>query len=213
MANLCLVDEEEVAYQEDPKASDHDLQFYLVGTCLMDIVVHFPSPQNTMRLLLIVLMCFEAILRLRILMPHISIWFPRVHEAQGAFVQSRQIFNNVLVTYEIIQILKSMKWGKKGNFALKLNICKAYNKVEWDFLAVMMLRLRFHADWVALMMRYVASVTYTIGINGGYSGSFVPSMGLSQGDPLNPYLFLLCAKGLSMILVNAQEENFLRVFV
>ncbi|KAK5772425.1 hypothetical protein PVK06_048714 [Gossypium arboreum] len=60
------------------------------------------------------------------------------------------------------------------------------------------------------MIRCVAFVTYTMGINGGCSDSFVLSMSLSQGDPLSPFLFLLCVEGLSMILVVAQKENLIR---
>ncbi|MBA0573394.1 hypothetical protein Golob_000670 [Gossypium lobatum] len=48
LANLHLAGEEEDAFQEDPKETDHHLQFCLVGTCLTNSVVHFPSLQNTM---------------------------------------------------------------------------------------------------------------------------------------------------------------------
>ncbi|KAH1122315.1 hypothetical protein J1N35_005475 [Gossypium stocksii] len=68
----------------------------------------------------------------------------------------------------------------------------------------------FHQDWVVLVMRYVYSVTYTVGINEHISESFVPFRGLRQGNPLSPYLFLLCTEGLSHLLHEAKAKNMLR---
>ncbi|MBA0824001.1 hypothetical protein Goarm_020691, partial [Gossypium armourianum] len=62
------------------------------------------------------------------------------YEAQGAFIPRRHISDNVLISYEVLHSLKMKKKNRKGNFALKLDISKAYDHVEWDFLAGMMLR-------------------------------------------------------------------------
>lgn len=80
---------------------------------------------------------------------------------------------------------------------------KTYNRVERDFLARMILKLGFHADWMTLVMRCVAFVTYIVGINGYCNNSFMPSRGLQQRNPLNPFLFLLCAEGLLASLIVA----------
>lgn len=63
---------------------------------------------------------------------------------------------------------------------------------------------------MTLVMRCIVSVTYIVGINGGRSTRFVPSRGLRQGDPLNPYLFFICAKCLSTLLVEAQEKQLIK---
>ena len=63
-----------------------------------------------------------------------------------------------------------------------------------------MRRLGFHEKWIELMMMCVSMVLYSILINGEPKGKIVPSRGLRQGDPISPYLFLLCAKGLSAML-------------
>lgn len=84
-----------------------------------------------------------------------------IHENQGAFIQGRHISNNVLIAYEVLHTLKNRQVRKKGNFALKLDMSKAYDRMEWDFLVGTLLSLGFHRDWMTLVMRCVASVSYT----------------------------------------------------
>lgn len=104
-----------------------------------------------------------------------------IDEAQEAFISSRQVFDNVLIAYKILHSLMMMKKGIKGNFALKLNMSKAYDRVEWDFLASIMSRLGFHIDWMTLVMRCVCSVTYMVGINNSISEKFFPLEVLGKG--------------------------------
>ena len=72
-----------------------------------------------------------------------------------------------------------------------------------------MLRMGVTADWVALIMECVRSVKYQVHFNNSLPDFFVPSRGLRQGDPLSPYLFLLCAEGLSSLLIHEEEMGTL----
>ena len=105
----------------------------------------------------------------------------------------------MLIAYECIHYLKRKK-GKTAACAVKLDMAKAYDRVEWEYLRRIMLKLDFHGDFVHRIMRCVSSVSFSIKINGNLSQPFRPSRGIRQGDPISPYLFLLCSEGLSCLL-------------
>ena len=95
--------------------------------------------------------------------------------------------------------------GKKGSLAMKLDISKAYDRVERDFLKGIMIRLGFPQVWIERVMCYVSTPSFSVCINGKAYGRISPSRGLRQGDPLSPYLFLLCAEGFSVLLARSER--------
>lgn len=139
--------------------------------------------------------------RLKIILPDL------ISPSQSAFVPERMITDNVLLAYELTYHLKNKRQGAVGVAAIKLDICKAYDRVEWSFLQQMMLKMGFNHQWVDLIMKCISIVNYKIKVNGEYTESIIPQRGLRQGKPLSPYLFLLCAEGLSALLQRAEKDK------
>ena len=123
---------------------------------------------------------------------------------------SRSITNNVLTAFETMHCIDQKRKGKEALVAVKLDISKAYDQVEWSYLEATLRKMGFHEKWIALMMMCVRMVSYSVLINGEPKGMIVPSRGLRQRDPISPYLFLLCTEGLSAMLKKEENEGYIK---
>ncbi|KAK2646619.1 hypothetical protein Ddye_021814 [Dipteronia dyeriana] len=102
--------------------------------------------------------------------------------------------DNTIVGFECLHRLKHQK-GKLGSMAIKLDMSKAYDRVEWKFLEGIMRRMGFSNRWINLILNCITTISYTIQINGNLHGNIKPSRGLRQGDPLLPLPLLdLCGR-------------------
>ena len=129
-----------------------------------------------------------------------------VSPLQSAFVLGRRCVDNAIVVQEIIHTL-SMKKGRVGYMAIKVDLEKAYDKTEWSFIREVLINANLPHNLISLIMRCVSSVSTSILFNGGNMEPILPSRGIRQGDPFSPYLFIFCMEVLDHLIKEKCRDN------
>ena len=97
--------------------------------------------------------------------------------------------------------------GKWGLLAIKIDMSKAYDRIEWCFLRTVLELNGFRSHFINLIMHCVSSVSYQILLNGSPLRAFKPQWGLRQGDPLLTYLFILCSDVRLRLMTKKEQEG------
>ena len=130
-----------------------------------------------------------------------------ISKNQSAFTADRLITDNVLMVYEIMHNLKHKRGRNDSFMATKLDMSKAFDRVEWIFVEKVMRKMGFDENWINLVMKCISTMSYSVIIKGTTYGNIIPTRELRQGNPLSPYLFLLCAEGFSGLIHDAAQNN------
>ncbi|CAJ2670936.1 unnamed protein product [Trifolium pratense] len=127
-----------------------------------------------------------------------------ISESQTAFVQGRQILDGILIANEVVD---EARRAKKELLHFKVDFEKAYDSVDRGYLDAVMGRMGFPTLWRKWIKECVCTATASVLVNGSPTDEFPLERGLRQGDLLSPFLFLLAAEGLHVLMEAMVECN------
>ncbi|WCJ35671.1 DNAse I-like superfamily protein [Euphorbia peplus] len=129
-----------------------------------------------------------------------------VSPMQSSFVPGRQITDNIILLQEVIGTMRK-RYLRKNSMVLKLDLEKAYDRISWSFLRDTLIEVGMPNGLVNVIMECVTSSSLQVLWNGEKTEDFRPTRGLRQGDPLSPYLFVLCMERLSHLIIDAVSNR------
>ncbi|XP_042492896.1 uncharacterized protein LOC122072597 [Macadamia integrifolia] len=141
-----------------------------------------------------------------ILAMHLSSLLTRlIFDEQGAFQRGKVISSNICLALELANMMHSKAFG--GGLALKIDIQKAYDTLDWTFLFDVMLKFGFSQILIDRIHQILLSTRLSVLINGGPVGFFNVERGLCQGDPLSSILFIIAEEVLCRGLHSLKMEK------
>jgi len=132
---------------------------------------------------------------------------------QSSFVPRRQISDNIVIMQELLHTMRK-KRGKVGLMAIKLDLEKAYDRLNWKFIENTLHDMRLPQSLVDVIMRCITTCSMRVLWNGEPTDCFNPSRGIRQGDPLSPHIFVACVERLSQLIedmVHARQWRPIRI--
>lgn len=138
---------------------------------------------------------------------------PYIHKIilpqRSVFIVGRMIQDCIVVANETFHYIRKKKKGKHHVMAHKLDVNKAFDRVEWDFLPATFRRMGFGEVWCRWVQSCISSYEMESLLNGRSIGSIKPSRAIRPGDPMSPFYFIIVADVLSKMMNKALENNLI----
>jgi hypothetical protein len=132
-----------------------------------------------------------------------------ISRAQSAFIPGREISENVILLREVLHSFGLPSYKNK-EFCLKVDLSKPFDRMDWDFIRLLMPIYNFPLKFAKWVMGCIESAQFTIVLNGKGDGFLRPASGLRQGCSLSPYIFILGMDVLSRSLEYRVKTGALR---
>ncbi|XP_028757951.1 uncharacterized protein LOC114717017 [Neltuma alba] len=138
--------------------------------------------------------------RLQSIMPLLTLPY------QSSFIKGRSIIDNIIIAQEAIHSMRR-KSGKSGWMAIKVDLEKAFDRPSWDFVQDTLVAAKIPCNIIQIIMDCITSVSMQVLWNGCPTDSFYPQRGIRQGDPLSPYLSVLCIERFSQAIQHSVSSG------
>jgi len=137
---------------------------------------------------------------------HKCISYKCICDNQSRFVTGRSILDNALVVFEVVRHMKR-DWRKSNsNVALKFDISKAYNIIDWVYLKEVMLKLEFSPKWVCWILMFVEYVDYFFIVNNNLVGPII--QGVPLGRPfISVLIYFVCRRVVRAYSASREEGH------
>lgn len=112
-----------------------------------------------------------------------------------------------MLAQELLHTMNKKKTSNQHYLALKLDVENAYDRLEWPFLHLSLKKINFHPWIFYLIMQCVTTTSFTVKVNSEISDVWTPSRGIREGDPLSPFLFILCQDLLTSLLIHNMHNK------
>ncbi|GKU88076.1 hypothetical protein SLEP1_g2381 [Rubroshorea leprosula] len=130
-----------------------------------------------------------------------------ISPCQASFILGCRGSDNVIILQELVYSF-SKKTGKVGDLIFKIDLEKAYDCLEWSFIWETLLFFQFPPKIIDLIMSAICTSSVSVLLNGDRTEPFSPSRGIRQGDPLSPYIFILCMEFLALTITKASSLGY-----
>lgn len=125
---------------------------------------------------------------------------------QIGFISQRSIHENIIVAQEMLHSMHKMR-GKNSIFTIKVDLAKAYDMLKWSFIKEVLIEVGLPVPLISFVMQCLTSVKTNVLWNGSRSEFFMSERGIRQGDPMSPYIFVLCMDKLSHLISHAVDNG------
>ncbi|XP_074318739.1 uncharacterized protein LOC141655563 [Silene latifolia] len=183
---------------KSPGPDGHSSQFFrdawdVIGDEVTGAILNFfETGQLLTQINSTIITLIPKIDRLALVLPDV------INRSQGAFVKGRSILENIMICQDLIRMYNRGKTSLRCMF--KLDLQKAYDSIEWEFIDQMLGALNFPEKFRHMIITCISTSTYTLNLNGAHFGYFRGRRGLRQGDPISPLLFCICMEYLSRVM-------------